>query len=189
MNKNGKVVVEILIFMIAVVMISAGVLFLIKTGFLNPQPENSEVNLLNTEFLPTGRDAGISLMEFDVCSYIQTNLFCSKKDYFYTGETVFVRLIVGTSFTNGEAILDRKYTLLNSENQNILTLEASDNYQISVGNDEPLMVTDEFILPEDLEEGTYLLDVLIENPLINKKVSGKKELALVKLPEDSYYND
>ena len=70
MNQKASVMMEILIFLVVAVFLSAAILFLVKSGVLETKSSYEEANVLNTEFLPTGRTGTLVLKEFEFCGYI-----------------------------------------------------------------------------------------------------------------------
>ena len=133
MNKKASVMIELLVFLIIAVFLSASILFLIKSGIIHTKDSYEDVNLLNTEFLPLGRGGSLLIKDLSFCSYVNQDFHCFEKDDFYTGETVYVRFVVESSVTSGEVLLNRKYVLKNPQGETVIIVEESSSYQINTG--------------------------------------------------------
>ncbi len=182
MNKKASVLIEILIFLVAAVFLSATILFLVKSGIIQTKSSYEEVSVLNTEFLPMGRGGTLVLKQFDFCGYIDENLNClNKMDSFERGENVYIRFVVESSVYNGDVLIVRNYRMKNPNGDVILEVDETNNFNFAAkSNRESEKVTIADFIPtmDNYPEGEYTVDLIVENPLLNKKVTGSSKFML-----------
>ncbi|MAG60540.1 hypothetical protein CL619_02020, partial [archaeon] len=65
MNKKGKIVVTVLVVLGVILLTSAGMLMLIKTGMLSVKTSSESV--LNTEYIPYQRTGSLAIKDFKFC--------------------------------------------------------------------------------------------------------------------------
>src|SRR3989344_4712552 len=83
MRKNGKIEVEVFIVLITMVFTSAIILLLVYSGTLKVREDVSAEPILNTEFLPVGREGFLAVKEVAFCSYVdERSYFCFSWTFF-----------------------------------------------------------------------------------------------------------
>ena len=181
MNKKGKVIISLLIVMIVIVLTSAGILFLVKSGRIELKDVQTEP-VLNTEFLPTGRSGELAIRNFEFCDSVEDFVCGSSKEEFIPGENVYVRFVVESSTYNGDVSLVRNYRIRDPFGEIILEIDQKNDYNFAVRSNkgsESVVFADYFILEDDSELGEYALDIVVDNHLIDKKVTLSKKFKLV----------
>lgn len=173
MNTHGASMVEFLVLLIMIVLTSATVLFLVKTEIVSVRAEGGEVSVLNTEFIPVGREGYLAIKEFQFCDAVDEVYNClEEKSTFQIGEEVHFRFIVESSTWNGEAMLVENYRLKSPSGDVLLDVDEESNYHFnlqSTKRKEDIYFKDYFIVNPGSEIGEYTLELVIENPLLNKK--------------------
>ena len=182
MNKHGKIIVELLIFMIVVVLISAVILSLVKSGLITPRDQSEQVNVLNTEFLPLGRSGSLVIKDFSFCGSVDNNFNCiSKKNNFELGSEVHFNFIVESSTYNGDIIVVENYRVKGPNGNILLDVEEKNNFNFNVvsrNEKELINFKDFFIVGLNEEPGTYTLELVLNNPLITKKTNVVKTFVM-----------
>jgi hypothetical protein len=175
MNKNGKVAVEILIMLVTIVVTSAIIFLLIQGGAIKVKGDYSDVSVLNTEFIPMGREGYLSIREFTFCKYIDEAYQCiGPGDNFDLGGEVHFRFFVESSIYEGNIKLVKNYRITGPDGAVLLNVDENNNFYFDgKSNEEKEFVTfkDYFFVGEELLEGEYTLDLIVENPLLNKKTT------------------
>mgnify|MGYP005672969413 CR=1 FL=1 len=69
MNNKGKVIVELLVMLVVIVITSALILYLVQSGTISVKAENNQVSILNTEFIPMGREGYLAIKDFKFCNF------------------------------------------------------------------------------------------------------------------------
>ena len=181
--KEGKIAMEILVLMIVVVVTSAAILVLVQTGVITVKEAVSQPSVLNVEFLPLGRVGSLAVSEFNFCNFVDEGFNClDKQDEFLPTENVYVRFVVESSTFNGEVLLVRNYRIRDPSGEVVLEVNQENDYNFEVASRkkvEPIVFADFFIMGEDAEPGKYTLDVLVANPLLDKRVTLSKKFTLV----------
>ena len=175
MNTHASAMVELLILLTAVVLTSGGILFMIKTGVLNVRAEGSASSeVLNTEFIPYAREGYLAVKEVKFCTFVDKSFHCfDERTQFRRGEKVYVVFLAESSTLNGEALLARNYRLRNPQGRTLLELDEKNSYRFDVKSEkkqEFVAFADYFATAENYFPGEYTLEIVIENPLLNKKV-------------------
>ena len=182
MNKKGSVIIEIMIFLVALVFLSATILFLVKSGVIKTKSSSEEINVLNTEFLPMGRGGTLVLKQFQFCVNVDKSLNCLNEiNSFERGENVYIRFVVESSIYNGEVLIVRNYRMKNPEGEVILEVDETNNYNFAAKSNretEKITVADYIPTMDNSPEGEYTLDLIVENPLLNKKVTTSNQFLL-----------
>lgn len=180
MNRHGTILTEFLVLLIMIVLTSATVLFLVKTGVLMVRAEGEEISVLDAEFLPIGREGYLAIKEFQFCEGVDELYQCvGEKDTFQIGEEVHFRFVVESSVTNGEVMLVENYRVKGPNGEIILEVEEENNYHVTLqsgGRQEEVHFKD-FLITEPGEDsaGQYTLELVMENPLLNKKTTLVKQ--------------
>ncbi len=166
---------EIVIFLIVVVLTSALVLFLVQSGIVTVKAESEDVSVLNAEFIPVGREGYLAIKEFQFCGAIDDLYNClEEKSTFQVGEEVHFRFIVESSIWNGEAMIVENYRLKSPSGEVLLDVDEESNYHFnlqSAKKKEDIYFKDYFIINPGSEAGEYTLELVVENPLLNKKAT------------------
>ena len=173
MNKNGKIAIEILIMLVTVVVTSGIIFLLIQGGAIKVKSENADVNVLNTEFIPVGREGYLAIRDFTFCQYIDETYQCiGPGNNFNLGGDVYFRFVVESSVYNGNVNLIKNYRITGPDGSILLDVDEKNNFDFAEKSDEDkefVTFKDYFFVGEDLQEGEYTLDLIVENPLLNKK--------------------
>ena len=174
MNKTASIA-QLLGLLITVVLTSAGILLLVQAGVITVRAESTE-SVLNTEFIPMGREGYLDLKEFKFCGLVDAQLRCvNEKSNFKVGEKVYVVFMVESSSYNGQVLLARNYRIRNPAGEVILDVDAKNSYDFDVQSSkeqEVVTFADYFTLTDEV--GEYALDVIVENPLLSKKITATK---------------
>ncbi len=182
-GKKGKVIVGILIVMILVVLTSAVILSLVKFGVIEVRDVTTEP-LLNAEFVPLERKGGLVVKDFQFCGFVDDDFECfNDRKEFDRLENVYVRFVVESSTSNGEVMLVRNYRIKNPSGEVVLELDQKNSYNFEIKGEEPVIFADYFIMGEDAVLGEYVLDVVVENPLLDKRITLSKKFTLVSSDE------
>ena len=183
MNAQGSAMVELLILLVVVALTSGVILFLVQTGVLQVRSSSAEYDsLLNAEFIPLAQEGRLAVQGFQCCSFVDENYRClEEKKRFTAGERVYFRFAVETSTVSGDVLLVQNYRLKDAFGKVLLEVdEQSNNYarKSHVRETEVLYFKD-FIVSEAGDEGAYTFELLIENPLLQKKATLIKNFELV----------
>ncbi len=173
MNRQGTILTEFLVLLIMIVLTSAIVLFLVKTGVVSVRADGEEVSVLDAEFIPLGREGYLAIKEFQFCDAVDELYDCQgEKDTFQIGEEVHFRFVVESSVSNGEVMLAENYRLKGPGGEVLLEVSEDSNYHLGLESNkkkESITFKDYFIINLGSEEGEYILELVMENPLLNKK--------------------
>ncbi|HLC88986.1 MAG TPA: hypothetical protein VJG49_03040, partial [Candidatus Nanoarchaeia archaeon] len=158
------------------------ILFLVKSGVIKTKSSSEEINVLNTEFLPMGRGGTLVLKQFQFCVNVDKSLNCLNEiNSFERGENVYIRFVVESSIYNGEVLIVRNYRMKNPEGEVILEVDETNNYNFAAKSNretEKITVADYIPTMDNSPEGEYTLDLIVENPLLNKKVTTSNQFLL-----------
>ena len=175
MNKQGGVITQILVLLIIVVATSAVVLILVNTGYITPNPENEQVDILNTEFIPFEREGVVVLSNFQFCELVDNSYTCLLPTrQFAIGEQIHFTFHVETSTVQDQVYLVENYRIRGPDNTILLDIEDENNFyveKISTKDAETVIFKDYFTVTEGQLQGQYTLELLITNPLLNKKTT------------------
>ena len=190
MDKKGSTVLFVLIIAVVVVLSSMAVLLLVRAGILLPQA--TEEPILNTEFLPVGRSGELVVREFEFCERVDRDFQCFiPTARFVPGDDIAVRFLVESGVYDGAIRLVRNYQLRAPSGEVIVSLDAKNSYSFdgtSQKEKETIAFADLFTTDNTFQEGTYTLDIFIENPLLNKQLTISKKLVLVRQEADVHEN-
>ncbi|MBU0470832.1 MAG: hypothetical protein KKA62_01775 [Nanoarchaeota archaeon] len=183
MDKRGRIATEILVFMILVVAVSAVIFFLVSIGAIKVKENVPTQPILNTEFLPGSRSGYLALKTFEFCDFVGSNFECEEtKNEFRRAENVYVRFLVESSTYNRDVALIRNYQILNPLGEVVFEADQKNNYFFEITSNkqsEPVVFADYFVMDDDAQLGEYTLKVIIENPLLDKKVMANKKFMVV----------
>lgn len=183
MRKRGRIEIELFMVLITIVVTSAVILLLVKFGTIEVREETVAEPILNAEFLPAGREGFLTVKDFAFCSYVDENLNCvEEREEFGKTENVYVWFVVESSVTDEQVLLLRNYKMSDPLGEVVLQAEQKNayNFGLSSGRETEKVVFGEFfVLGEDAAAGEYALDVIVENPLLGKKITLTRRFMLV----------
>ena len=176
MNKYASIT-EFMVLLIMIVLTSATVLFLVKSGVVSVRADGEvdgrEVQILDVEFIPIGREGTLAIKQFQFCDSVDELYNCvGEKDTFKIGDEIHFRFVVESSTSNGEVRLVENYRLKSPSGEVLLEVDEESNYHLnleSAKKQELITFKDYFIVNPGSEEGKYTLELVMENVLLNKK--------------------
>ena len=183
MHKRGRIEIEAFIVLITVVLTSAVILLLVKSGTIEVRGEVVTEPVLNAEFLPVGREGFLAVRDFAFCNYVDANLNCvGRQDKFGKTENVYVWFEVESSVYNNQIMAARNYrirdpsgkVILEADNKNVYDFELNSNKDT-----ERVIFADYFVMGENAEAGEYTLDVIVGSSLLGKKLTLSKKFMIV----------
>jgi hypothetical protein len=182
MNNKANAMLETMMLLVAVVVTSGVVLLLVNTGILEVRAQEVQPDVLNTEFIPLGRDGYLVLKEFKFCQYVDSSFACvNEGNFFVRGSDIYVLFLMESSPYNGEVMLVRNYQIRGPDGSVVLSLDEKNNYnfeQFSDKDKQSVAFADYFGTDGTDKVGEYTLDMVIENPLLNKKLTVNKKFML-----------
>lgn len=179
MNQYASAMIEFLVLLIVIVITSSVVLLLVQTGVLTVKAAGEEVSVLNTEFLPYSREAILTVKEVQFCERVEQFRCIQEKKTFHLGEKVEVLFLAESSTVDGEIYLRRNYRL--TDPQGTVVLEMEEAYPVqqrSSKQTELVAFTDSISTSPEAVPGEYTLEVIVENPLLQKKVIRHEKVRL-----------
>ncbi|MBU1111563.1 MAG: hypothetical protein ABIG93_03665 [archaeon] len=186
MNKKATIAKEALVVLVTVVLTSAAVFGLVKLGLLNveeTQTSNTGASMLNTEFMPFGRGGNVVIQNFKFCDEYSSATGCNTAALnFLPGDEVHFFFEVLTTPYYGDIILVENYRLISPSGKVLLEVEEENNYYYettSNKDEETVYYSDYFILSNEDYPGTYTLDLVIENPMLEKEVVYSKTFDVI----------
>jgi len=175
MNRKGKLELEIMIFLILLLGVSALIFGLIHFGIISVRPGVEQVLVLNTEFLPLGRGGSLAIPQFQFCNWVDQSYRClNPQNSFNFGDQVHFMLMVESSTYQGGVKLIENYQVLSPSGKVVLDAETKNdfNFELNSKKDtEKIYLQDYFIINPGGEAGTYTLNLIMYNPLLDKKVT------------------
>lgn len=181
-NNKGKLAVEILVMMIVIVTTSALVLIMIKTGMIVVRAEVTTEPILNTEFLPLGKAGSLAIKEFNFCSYVEDFNCLNEQNEFNRGDNIYIRFVVESTVDNGDVVVMHNYQVKNPSGGIVLEANQEDNFNFEMrsGNEfEPIVFSEYFNLGNGAQSGEYTLEMIVKNPMLNKKVVVTKKFKVI----------
>lgn len=180
-NKKGGIAIKILILLVVIVVTSASILLLIRYEVLNVN-EGPQEQILNTEFIPSGREGTVAVKDFSFCSEIDDSYKCiGPRSNFLIGERIHLRFTIETTPYNEDVIIVQNSRVLGPDGNVILEAESKSDYEFigkSNSQIEDINFRD-FLISEDGDElGTYTFELLIANPILDKRVKIVEEFVL-----------
>lgn len=183
MHKRGRIEIEMFIVLITIVVTSAVILLLVKSGTIEVKEDVVSEPVLNTEFLPVGREGFLAVKDFAFCSYVDADLNClGRQEEFGKTENVYVWFVVESTTYNNQILAARNYRIRDPAGTVIFEADNKNTYNFELSSDknvEQVIFTDYFVMGEDAVTGEYALDVIVENPLLVKKVILTKKFMIV----------
>ena len=190
MNKKGKVAIEVLIMLVTIVITSAIIFMLIQADVIKVKPGNADVSVLNTEFIPMGREGFLAIRDFTFCDFINEDYQCTGPgENFALGSAVYFRFVIESSTYNGDVKLIKNYRVKDPNGNLLLDVDEKNNFHFDIKSDESkelITFKDYFFVGEELPEGIYTLELVITNPLLDKKTTLVKTFEVIYIGEDFY---
>ena len=190
MNQKGKVAIELLIMLVTIVLTSAIIFMLVQAEVIKVKPGNADVNVLNTEFIPVGREGFLAIRDFTFCDFISEDYQCiSPGENFALGSAVYFRFVVESSTYNGDVKLIKNYRVKDPIGNLLLDVDEKNNFHFDIKSDESkelITFKDYFFIGEELPEGIYTLELVITNPLLDKKTTVVKTFEVIYIGDDFY---
>ena len=182
MNQRASVVIEIILFMVLVVVTSAVVLLLVRSGVIMVKAENEDISVLNAEFLPYERSGTVVMKEFEFCTAIDEQFHCiTPTTHFTPGSEVHFLYRVDSSSWNGDIALVKNYRITGPDKVVLLDVDERNNYvyqEKSTEKVQTLTFKDYFMVSPLAPAGEYTLELVLSNPLLDKKVTVTKNLEI-----------
>lgn len=183
MRKQGRIEIELFIVLITIVFTSAVILLLVYSGAIKVKEDAMAEPVLNAEFLPVGKEGFLAVKQFDFCSSVDASLNClGSKEEFGKIENMYVRFVVENTVSNHEIILWRNYEIRNPFGEVVLQAEQKNAYNFELSSTkktENIVFADYFVMGDDAIPGGYTLDVIIENPLLGRKITLTKKFTVI----------
>lgn len=190
MHTKGRIEIEVFIILITIVVTSAIILLLVKSGTVEVKEAVVTEPVLNTEFLPSGREGFLAVKDFAFCGYVDAALNCfGRQEEFGKPENVYVWFVVESTTYNNQILAARNYRIRDPTGTVIFEADNKNTYNFELVSDketEQVIFADYFVMGEDVIAGEYTLDVIVENPLLGKKVTLTKKFMIV---EEGFLGD
>ena len=187
MNNKGKVIVELLVMLVVIVITSALILYLVQSGTITVKAENNQVSVLNTEFIPMGRGGFLAIKDFKFCNFVDLNYNCiGETENFFLGSEVYFLFVVETTTVNGQIMVVENYRIKGPNGELLLDVDEKNNFNFDITSNErkeSVTFKDFFVVGSDLSAGEYTLELIINNPLLNKKTTSVNKFQM-ELGED-----
>jgi hypothetical protein len=175
MNKKGGIAIEVLVMLVVVVITSAVIFFLVSKGIVSVKADVNREPLLNTEFVPVGREGSLAIKEFSFCDFVGENYQCvGKGNDFPVSDDIYFVFVVEVSPYNGQVMLVENYRLKDPSGRLLLDVDEKNNFNFEIKSNkqkELIAFKDYFILSPDAELGEYTLELVMENPLIDRRAT------------------
>jgi hypothetical protein len=182
MNNKGKVIVEMLIMLVVIVITSALILYLVQSGTITVKAENDQVSILNTEFIPMGREGYLAIKDFKFCDFVDLNYNCvGETENFFLGSEVYFLFVVETTTVSGQIMVVENYRIKGPNGELLLDVDEKNNFNFDITSKErkeSITFKDFFVVGSDLSEGEYTLELIVNNPLLNKKTTSVKKFQM-----------
>jgi len=181
LNRKAKVELEILIFLIIILIISGIIFGLIRAGILSVRPGTEQVSVLNTEFIPLVREGSMGIKDFKFCGWVDEQYACiDPKSSFAFNEAVRFTFKVESSPYNGYIKLVENYRVTAPSGSIVLEAEDKSNFNYDLKSSkstEEVSFKDYFTINGG-ETPTYTLNLIMYNPLLDKRVTLTKEFEI-----------
>lgn len=175
MNKKAGIAVQVLVIMIVVILTSALIFSLVKFGVISVSQEYSQEDVLNAEFLPYGREGSLVIKDFKFCDYVDESYIClGEQSQFNVGSEIYFVFLVETSTYNRQIMLLENYRIKSPGGKVILDVDQKKDFNFEAESQkekELVAFRDSFTILPGQELGEYTLELVVENPLLDKKTT------------------
>lgn len=183
MNNQAKIEIELFVMLIVVVATSAAILLLIQGGIISVRADTNSEPILNAEFIPMGREGSLVFRDFYFCSYVSEDYQCiGESNEFELGNEVHFLFVVESSTFNGDLKLVENYRIRNPFGKVILDVGQKNTLHFDTSSSEKIEAVtfkDFFTLGSELPLGEYTLELVLVNPLLDKKVVKSEKFMVV----------
>ena len=182
-NKKGEFAKEALLMLVTIAITSALVFSLVQFGFIEVSGQASNDDFLNAEFVPYERSGELTIRNFRFCDKTNSESGCLvEQNIFQLGEEVHFFFDVASSVYGGDLVLTENFRLIDPSGRILLEVNNQDNFNIerkSGENVEFISLKDGIFLDAKEIPGVYTLELIIENPVTNKKATLTKQFTAV----------
>lgn len=182
-NTRGNIAIQLLVLLVTVAVTSGIILWLVQSGIVTVNSESDDVSVLNAEFIPVSRDGTLVVKEFQWCRDVDEQYNCQEEiNQFRMGEKINFRFTVESSTSQGEIMLLENYRLKDPAGNIVLDVDQHNNYGFGVESNQKkdtVAFRDYFIIYPGSPSGAYTLELIIENPLLNKKITITQKVLLM----------
>ena len=182
MLNKGSSAMEILVMMVLVVITSGVILLLVNAGILTVKADSSSEPILNAEFIPLGREGSLVVKEFMFCADVDDLFHCGDpKVVFKLGEDIHFRFLVESSTYEGNVMLLENYRVKGPDGKVLLDVDEKNTYHFDVASRErmeQIYFKDHLVSEEGDASGVYTFELIVENPLLNKRVTLTEEFEI-----------
>ncbi len=171
LNKDGKLAVQLLTFLVVAVLSSAIMLTLVQTGVLSVRADN-QPSLLDSEFIPVGRQGTLAITSFDFCRSVDETLNCvGKTEDFSVNQEVHFRFVVETTTSYGQVQIVENYRVKDANGNVILNADTEDDFYFDLETDQSqeFVTIGEYFLISN--PGEYTLELIVKNPYLGKETT------------------
>ncbi len=172
MNTKAAGLIELIVFLIIIVVTSAGVLLLIKYDVIMVKADSSSEPVLNAEFIPYVREGSLVVKEFQFCEYVDENYLCyGETNSFEFGQQIHFRFLVESSTYNGQLMVVKNFRVKGPSGEILLDVGDQQRRQFdqkSSREKEMVFFKDYFVVGYGAPLGDYTFELIVENPLITK---------------------
>ena len=180
-SNKGSVLVQVTVIVLVAALTTLVMLLLMNLGVFEEQPENEQVSLLNTQFIPLERGGDLQIRQIDFCKRVDTEFNCyTKTTSFVKGEDVYIRFLVETSAYQGQVLLVRNYRIVDPLGNVIQDLEQQNAYvyEEATPNQRSVAFADKLTFFADDLVGEYAIEMVVESPLLDKRVAIVKRIMI-----------
>ncbi|MDP3734791.1 MAG: type II secretion system protein [Nanoarchaeota archaeon] len=182
-TRRGNAMIELLVVLVIVAITSAAVLLLVSSGIISVRAQEEAVPLLNTEFIPFGQEGYLSIDDFQFCQSVDSSYNCiNSGSRFQLGGEVHFVFTVESSTRNGDVIIVENYRIKAPDGRLLLDVDAKNDFYFDAKSRkqrELISFKDYFVVGAELPSGIYSLELVLENPLIQKKTTVVKTFEMV----------
>ncbi len=173
---------QILVLLILVVFTSAVLLLLINSGIVSVRADANSEQILNTEFLPFGREGTLVIRDFQFCTSISEKYDCIQEtDSFHRPESIHFRFVVESTTLQNQILLVENYRVKDALGKVVLEVDHQNDFHFEKRTSdsiEQVYFKDFIVSNAEDTPGTYTLELFVENPLLTKKATLIKEFGL-----------
>jgi len=178
MPRKGSIAMELLLMLITIVITSAIIFTLVRADVIHVKPQTEEVSLLDTEFLPYPADNVLVVKDFQFCTAVAEDYSCQNPTTsFQKPSTVFFRFLAESSSVNGQVSYLENYLVKDPSGKVVLDVrDKALQFEQNTSESTAKTYFKDYLLLENTDPvGKYTLEIVLENPLLGKKVTVAKE--------------